>query len=160
MMGLLCVTVNAQVKYIAEKNATILKTPMPLADNIGMLKSGDTIFLTSFIDQYWYITKGNLKGYVHELFIKTTSNNAYLRADYDKSHKKDIPEYVWHEYVWPTSVRIGMTKEELIHLIGKPTEINTSTGSWGIHEQLVYDKDGEKTKYYYIENGNLVSYQD
>ena len=87
------------------------------------------------------------------MFIPETPQNAILRTEYDKAH----PAYVEN---WPTYIKLGITKSQLIHLIGAPTDVNTSTGAWGIHQQLIYSKEGEKTKYYYIENDILTSIQD
>jgi len=48
-----------------------------------------------------------------------------------------------------------MTKEMAIIALGYPEDINKSVGTWGIHEQWVYNKS-----YYYFENGKLTSYQN
>jgi hypothetical protein len=53
-----------------------------------------------------------------------------------------------------------MLERELINLIGQPTDVNTSTGSYGLHKQYVYRTDGGKTKYYYFEDGKLTSMQE
>lgn len=52
-------------------------------------------------------------------------------------------------------VQIGMTKLEAELSWGKPNDINKSTGSWGVHEQWVYDDS-----YLYFENGKLTSIQN
>ena len=52
---------------------------------------------------------------------------------------------------------IGMTKEMVIESIGKPDDINRTVGSWGVHEQWVYDKRG---LYIYFKNGKVTSFQD
>ena len=48
-----------------------------------------------------------------------------------------------------------MTDEMAVVALGSPKDINRSVGSWGTHEQWVYD--GE---YLYFENGKLTSWQD
>ena len=50
-----------------------------------------------------------------------------------------------------------MTKEMVIESIGKPDDINRTVGSWGVHEQWVYDKRG---LYIYFKNGKVTSFQD
>jgi hypothetical protein len=50
---------------------------------------------------------------------------------------------------------IGMTKEMVIESWGSPYDINTTSGSWGIHEQWIYTNNG----YLYFENGKLTSTQ-
>jgi len=47
----------------------------------------------------------------------------------------------------------SMARESL----GRPNDINKSTGSWGVHEQWVYDT---KDLYLYFENGKLTSFQN
>jgi hypothetical protein len=48
-----------------------------------------------------------------------------------------------------------MTKEMAIISRGYPKDKNRSVGSWGTHEQWVYDDE-----YLYFENGYLRSWQD
>src|SRR5215510_6244564 len=48
----------------------------------------------------------------------------------------------------------GMTEEQVILSRGKPNHVNTSVGSWGEHEQWVYN-----SQYLYFENGVLKTYQ-
>ena len=61
---------------------------------------------------------------------------------------------------------IGMPEAVVELSTGEPNEINRSVGSWGVHMQWIYRdgfnkgvKDG-KTKYVYIENAILTSWQD
>lgn len=51
---------------------------------------------------------------------------------------------------------IGMNKEQCEFSWGSPDDINKSVGSWGTHEQWVYDSG----TYVYFENGKLTSWQD
>lgn len=52
-------------------------------------------------------------------------------------------------------VRVGMTREQVYASCwGKPGRINTTTGSYGTHEQLVYG-----SSYLYLENGVLRTIQ-
>lgn len=54
-------------------------------------------------------------------------------------------------------VRIGMSKQDVLDSSwGKPKDINTSIGSWGIHEQWIYGGGN----YLYFENGILTSIQN
>ena len=53
------------------------------------------------------------------------------------------------------SLRIGISKEACEAICGKPDKINTTTGSWGVHEQWVY-----KDKYIYFENGLVTAIQE
>lgn len=54
-------------------------------------------------------------------------------------------------------VSLGMSKQDVLDSSwGKPYKINTSTGSWGVHEQWCY----EGYNYLYFENGILTSIQN
>lgn len=50
---------------------------------------------------------------------------------------------------------LGLTTEQVRIAMGRPKDINTTTGSWGTHEQWVYGR----TLYLYFENGILTAYQ-
>jgi hypothetical protein len=56
-------------------------------------------------------------------------------------------------------VRTGMTAAEVKRSWGSPTKINTSIGSYGKHEQWVYERENYKNQYLYIQNGVLTSMQ-
>lgn len=52
---------------------------------------------------------------------------------------------------------IGMSEEALLLSWGNPSDINSSTGAWGVHKQYVY---GDFGPYVYVENGKVTSWQD
>lgn len=54
----------------------------------------------------------------------------------------------------------GMTATEVVRAWGKPSKINSSVGSYGVHEQWIYDR-GEigRSQYLYIQNNRLKSWQ-
>lgn len=52
-------------------------------------------------------------------------------------------------------VILGMTAKQVELSWGKPDDVNRSVGSWGVHEQWVYD-----SQYVYLENGKVSSFQD
>lgn len=53
-------------------------------------------------------------------------------------------------------VRIGMTAEMCEWSWGRPSEINKTTVTWGVHEQWIYGEDN----YLYFENGILTTIQN
>ena len=63
---------------------------------------------------------------------------------------------------------LGMTKKQAVASWGNPNSINRSGGSFGIHEQWVYERNkyiggtviSVPSFYLYIENGVLKSWQD
>jgi len=73
----------------------------------------------------------------------------YNLSLYQKYGIENASRIINHE-IW-----MGMTKEMVIESIGKPNKINRTVGSWGVHEQLVYDY-----MYIYIENDKVTSFQD
>ena len=53
-------------------------------------------------------------------------------------------------------IRIGMTKDMCIDAWGNPSDINKTTGSFGVHEQWVYGLGS----YVYFENGVITTIQN
>jgi hypothetical protein len=56
-------------------------------------------------------------------------------------------------------VRTGMTAAEVKRSWGSPSKINASVGSYGKHEQWVYERENYKNQYLYIQNGILTGMQ-
>jgi len=54
-------------------------------------------------------------------------------------------------------IRIGMTSDQVKAAWGRPYKINTSQGSYGVHEQWVMYESG--SDYVYFENGIMTSLQ-
>lgn len=52
-------------------------------------------------------------------------------------------------------IALGMSEKALIKSWGKPDDINTSVGRWGVHKQYVYG-----SQYVYVENGEITAWQD
>lgn len=79
-----------------------------------------------------------------------------LTTEYARTVKKEHP--TWSNQICNVignrEIQIGMTKEQAIAAWEKPKSINESVGSWGKHEQWVYDG-----QYLYFENGILKSFQ-
>ncbi|MEZ4653753.1 MAG: hypothetical protein R3E12_09215 [Candidatus Eisenbacteria bacterium] len=85
------------------------------------------------------------------------ARDAQERAD--ARHRQLLAK--WGE---PTASRImnnqiwlGMTTDMAHEALGSPTDVNASVGSWGRHEQWVYDRFD---LYLYFENGILTSWQE
>jgi hypothetical protein len=58
------------------------------------------------------------------------------------------------------SVKLDMTREQVIFSWGRPNDINKTVGSWGVHEQWVYNRGSIQRQYLYFENDKLTSWQD
>jgi hypothetical protein len=83
---------------------------------------------------------------IDEQAEKTTSRDNLL-FKYRKSKFKNA--------ISKNKIAIGMTKEMVIDSWGDPENINRDVGSWGIHEQWIYN-----STYLYFENGKLTAFQD
>lgn len=64
------------------------------------------------------------------------------------------------ELIAEGKVVLGMTKAMCKDAWGEPDDIHTSIGSWGTHEQWVYDYEYSSDSYLYFENGKLTSIQN
>lgn len=62
-----------------------------------------------------------------------------------------------HELINVRILRIGAPSIILRYIYGNPDDINKSTGTWGVHEQWVYNS---YDTYVYVENGKISSWQD
>lgn len=58
-----------------------------------------------------------------------------------------------------SKIVVGMTAAQARRSWGAPTKINRSVGSYGSHEQWVYDRGGFKSQYVYVENGVVTGVQ-
>ncbi|MEM7167648.1 MAG: hypothetical protein AAF581_19500 [Planctomycetota bacterium] len=76
------------------------------------------------------------------------------RQQYVAEHEDMLTEPV-KEAILSGRVRLGMIADEVRASVGKPNRINRSVGSWGVHEQWVYDGGN-----IYLENGVVASFQD
>lgn len=53
----------------------------------------------------------------------------------------------------------GMSDSQVQNAWGRPSKINRSVGSYGAHEQWVYDRGRNGSQYVYFENGVVISMQ-
>ena len=54
-------------------------------------------------------------------------------------------------------VELGMSEDAMLCVLGAPSSVNKSVGSWGDHRQYVYRDLG---LYVYVENGKVASWQE
>lgn len=89
---------------------------------------------------------------------------------YKKNHKKysdslykaTIKKYglKYGKDIYNGTIRIGQPKRIIIAIMGDPSDINRTVTGNSVFEQWVYNKDDQKTEYYYFTNGILTSWQD
>ena len=85
------------------------------------------------------------------------NTNAKLKANLAQRKKNLIAKYgekngtrIFNGHYW-----LGMTDDMARESLGRPSDINRTVGSFGVHEQWVY-----YNTYLYFENGILTTYQN
>lgn len=91
-----------------------------------------------------------LKSYYDKMTAITAANKEKRKVELTKKYGTANANLILEG-----KVRIGMTKAMCAESWGYPNDINTSIGSWGIHEQWVYDNS-----YLYFEGDRLTSIQN
>lgn len=90
--------------------------------------------------------------------------SSYIKIDWNK-FERNAKKYGSQnaKLIALKQVRIGWSDDMVMEALGYPSDINTTSGSWGVHEQWVYEYDyrdlGYSYEYYYFENGILTSMQ-
>jgi hypothetical protein len=144
---------------------------------IYLPRNGETIKLLDFNPEskYWSVSISSKFGYVNEVFIQgipqieefkknISSIKKNKKLEENKKIQESVKTALANKYGIFNSERIlnhqywiGMTDEMARESLGSPDDINRTTGTWGVHEQWVYEK---KELYLYFENGELTSFQD
>lgn len=104
------------------------------------------------------LEKLKVECYFNQNCYKTISNRQ--REVYFKANP-NLPEKI-KKCILSRKLMRGMDVEQVILCWGSPRKINTSTGSWGKHDQWVYystEYNINEYKYVYFENGILTSWQ-
>jgi len=115
-----------------------------------------TVLIGSIVDGI--ITSRERKREYNAFYIaeKEEERAAKLAGDDDRAARltalygDDVARRILKGEIW-----IGMGRDMLIESMGRPDDINTSTGSWGKDEQFCYPGG----KYVYVENGEVASWQ-
>ncbi|MNF94551.1 hypothetical protein D3C84_772640 [compost metagenome] len=171
---------DSTLTAIVSKNAKLRKRPYVMDDIIYTFEEDTEVLILDYHKEYFGVCINSVCGYVNELWVKKNSKVADLvyvtlkkeeelakikeenkvkkeNKQYADIEAKNIKKYgkILYAKLKKGIVWIGMTDDMLIIALGNPDDINRTVGSWGVHEQWVYN--GE---YYYFENGKMVSYQD
>jgi hypothetical protein len=169
-------TVNGIVKYNNAKTYSFFSAEDKYLSEI--LQKGDTIIIYSCYQGsasknilFWKGIINEKKYYIpnyaieqseeltalkllidNEVYLKNKKNDSLKIAELIDLFGETTTNKILKEEIW-----LGMTIDMARKSIGVPSKINTSTGSWGVHQQWVYR---EKDMYLYFENGRLTSIQD
>jgi len=171
---------DSTLKSTVRKGAKLKKNPDVYGELITVLSEDKEVAILDYIDGYFGVCTDSICGYMSDLWInKNDKINEFIRqkeeekkeferleneqklkkqkAEWAELEKKYIKKYgqttynkLKQGYYW-----IGMTREMATISLGSPKDINRTVGSWGVHEQWVYD-----SIYLYFENGILTSYQN
>jgi len=131
-------------------------TTLPFKDSVLVLDRYEktNLLKIKYKDVYGYIT--------YNSFIK--SDNLLAVYDRTKANRLDfLTDKFGRENAFGILNKkywIGMSENMALESLGKPEEINRSSGSWGIHEQWVYKMINNKNLYLYFENRILKSFQN
>ena len=156
--------------------AKLKKSPDPIESPFMTFSTATKVRILDYSNGYFGIRADTAYGYMNELWIVKDSavkkfydakileenmlKNLALEKD-ELEKKKQEQRYIkaWGKAKYDRVKRgeywIGMTREIGMLSLGYPDKINSTVGSWGVHEQWVY-KNGT---YLYFENDILTSYQ-
>jgi len=166
------VTDTAVANVKIRKGASLFEKPTPFSDLIIKFNKEMQVSVFDFENDYFKVCAGSYCGYVNSSWVesnlkidrfvrikKLENENEYLEKkktelsareyQYLKKYGKNTYTKLKKGLYW-----VGMTKEMAKISLGNPKDINKTVGSWGVHEQWVYDNI-----YLYFENGKLASYQ-
>lgn len=171
---------DSTITAIVSKNGKLRNNPYPMGDIIYTFEEDTEVLILDYHQEYFGVCVNSVCGYVNELWVKKNpkllelvyvklkeeENLAKIKEEnklknankqYADIEAKNIKKYgkVIYAKLKKGTVWLGMTDDMMIIALGNPDDINRTVGSWGVHEQWVYNRE-----YYYFENGKLVSYQD
>jgi hypothetical protein len=171
---------DSTITAIVSINGKLRNNPYPMGDIIYTFEKDTEVLILDYHQEYFGVCVNSVCGYINELWVKKNPKvnelvYVKLKEEEDlakikeenklkKANKqfadieaKNIKKYGKAIYakLKKGTVWLGMTDDMMIIALGNPDDINRTVGSWGVHEQWVYNKE-----YYYFENGKLVSYQD
>ena len=168
---------DSTLRAIARKNARLKNKDY---EQISALIEDKEIIILDYGDDYFSVCIDSICGIMHEVWInKNDKIRKFIKAKDDEQkalkklvreqkykkeedelaalenkYKKKYGEKFYNE-LKEGKFWIGMTKEMAIIALGEPDDINKTVGSWGVHEQWIYNK-----LYIYFKNGKLTSYQN
>ena len=169
-------------KVTLEKTPEFLEHPI-----LEISKNKKVEVLEYLENEYWKVKYKNHIGYILgstflgtslkvtskmdeavKVFKKKVSNDSIKKMEEFKKEciamkeerlSRLLSEYTEEEVrkIESQEIWIGMNTNAAKEMFGYTSNINRSTGSWGVNEQWVYRKKG---MYLYFQNGKLTSWQD
>ena len=144
-----------------------------MTDRLEDIPKNATVILLDVLEDNIHISYGNVEGYAKPHNFESNDEKINLNLKHNTTQrvltekekreleKRDrIVERFGSRFgylIASGKYAIGMTPEMVRASLGSPNDVNRTVGSWGVHEQWVYDK---KDLYIYFENGKVTSFQD
>lgn len=174
-----------KVKINLTRGVFLVDEAFVLGKKLAKLQKGEEVLVCGYEDDFWIVEYEDKKGYILNAAIprdpkldvikrkSLLAQHKYeeaemvetVRLEMDKLEKEkadrrkrildkygsEVGEKILNGFIW-----IGMTSSMVIDSRGRPKDNNKSVGSWGVHEQWIYDNN----VYLYIKNGKLSSWQE
>ncbi|MFN8153784.1 MAG: hypothetical protein U0Y08_05790 [Bacteroidia bacterium] len=150
--------------------------PNAMEEPIYTFKRAKEVRVVDYSEGYFGVVVDTIAGYINEVWAKSDERlKIFVKAKEEEERKKLAmvnekskevrKEKIIAEYGAQVYYRlekgeywIGMSDELAIISLGYPAKKNRTVGSWGVHEQWIYEKGNRL--YLYFENGILTSYQN
>jgi hypothetical protein len=171
---------KSQLIINSKEGAKLKRHPDPLLSPYMILNNDLKLNVIDYADGYFGVIYDTTYGYLNEIWIKKDSAVvAYVNAKAEqaeslkylselRARKNEEQSEKQHEqkliqrFGVSTYKRLkvgeywlGMSEEMAVVSLGYPDKKNRSVGSWGVHEQWIFNG-----LYLYFENGKLNSYQE
>ena len=164
---------DSTLKAMVKSGAKIKKAASPLGELIIRLNEDKEVVIMDYKDGYFAVCADSICGYMNDFWIKKDDKiNEFIetketeekelnakkkKAEYAELQKEYIKKYGQKTYnkLRKGDYWIGMTTAMAGISLGSPKKVNSTVGSWGDHEQWVYDNFN-----LYFEDGILTSYQN
>lgn len=132
--------------------------PSLKGNQIANISAGETVLIFNWYKRPYFKAGYDQKfGYIS---YGALTENAEIKAIIDQGLVEELTIKYGSIFTAKRIINggywIGMTEDMAWESLGSPDDINTSEGSWGIHEQWVYS---ERDLYLYFEDGILTSIQ-
>lgn len=172
-------TNNVKINAVIRKGGRVKEAPNPVGSDLYITQADKQVFIVDYADEYFKVCYDEGCGFISSVWIqpseevnqyvanKKTIEKAIIAENADRLNKQKIAADKKKEQslinklglktynsLLEGNFWLGMTDEMARIAFGDPKEINETVGSWGKHEQWVYN-----SIYLYFENGKLTSYQ-
>lgn len=149
-----------QYKYQIKRAIVIQKDTTTIDRDFINVKKGKFIDIGYFNNTYWKVSYNGFSGFTSKYyFLDNDADLNWFKEDYYVSHPRPKDSNKKEQRSLKV-VKLGMSSSDLEEILGGPTTVNKSTGSWGTNEQWVYSSKYSKTSYYYFTNGKLTSWDE